>query len=121
MADRIQSFEEFWPYYLGEHRDPTCRALHYVGTTLTIACVLGAIFVNPWFLAAAPIAGYGFAWVGHFFVEHNKPATFKYPLWSLGSDFIMYGYFVTGRIAGEMERLYGSVAPARDAPLRVSK
>ena len=117
--DRIQSFAEFWPYYIGEHRDPTCRALHYFGTSMAItAAVTAVVQGNPWLILLGFVLGYGPAWVGHFFIEHNRPATFKYPLWSLASDFKMLFYFVTGRISGEVERLYGSRAPSKDAPLR---
>ncbi len=121
MADeeRIKSFEEFWPYYLGEHRDPTCRALHYLGTSMALSAAATAIItLNPWLILLGMVLGYGPAWVGHFFIEHNRPATFKYPGWSLASDFKMLFYFVTGRIGGELERLYGSRSPAKDAPLR---
>ena len=117
--ERIQTYAEFWPYYLGEHRDPTCRALHYVGTSMAIGAAATAVVQgNPWFVLLGLVLGYGPAWVGHFFVEHNRPATFKYPLWSLASDFKMLFYFATGRIGAELERLYGSRAPAKDAPLR---
>lgn len=118
-ADRIPTFAEFWPYYLGEHRDPTCRALHYLGTSMAVAtAVIAAVQGNPWWVLLGLVVGYGPAWVGHFFVEHNRPATFKYPFWSLASDFKMLFYFLTGRIGAELERLYGSRAPAKDAPLR---
>lgn len=120
MADeRIQTYAEFWPYYLGEHRDPKCRALHYFGSTMAIGSAIAAVVTgNPWLVLLGFVLGYGPAWVGHFFIEHNRPATFKYPFWSLGSDFKMLFYFVTGRIGGELERLYGSRAPSKDAPLR---
>lgn len=119
--DRIQSFAEFWPYYLGEHRDPTCRGLHYFGSTMAVSSAVSAVVLgNPWLVLLGFVLGYGPAWVGHFFIEHNRPATFKYPLWSLASDFKMLAYFVTGRMGAEMERLYGSRAPAKDAPLRTT-
>src|SRR4051794_14560434 len=90
--ERLQSFEEFWPFYVHEHRNPVNRALHYTGTTLVLASVAtAAVTMNPTWLLAAPVAGYGCAWIGHFFVEKNKPATFSYPLWSLRADFKMYG------------------------------
>ena len=98
-GERFASFREFYPYYLSEHQDRTCRRLHFVGTTLVIAiAVLAAITLNPWWLLAMPVAGYGFAWAGHFFFEHNRPATFTYPLWSLMGDWVMYWQTLTGKI-----------------------
>lgn len=119
---RIQSFEEFWPYYVGEHRSPVCRGLHYLGTSLAlITAGLAAATATPWLVAVALVLGYGPAWVGHFFVEHNRPATFQYPAWSLLSDFKMLGLAVRGTMGREVERLYGSRAPAADAPLRTNR
>ena len=119
MADkRIQTFEAFWPYYVGEHRDPTCRVLHYIGSSCALVFLALTILVSPWFLLAGVVSGYAFAWIGHFFVEKNKPATFTYPLWSLAADWKMYGLFITGKMAAEVTRLYGSAAPSADAPLR---
>ena len=113
-AARIQSFEEFWPFYVHEHRNPTNRALHYVGTTLVIGTVVtAAVTLNPTWLLAAPVAGYGFAWVGHFFVEKNKPASFSYPLWSLRGDFKMYGLALRGKMRAEVERLWSDDAQAQ--------
>jgi hypothetical protein len=87
----FQSFPDFYPYYLSEHADRTCRRLHFVGTTLVIATALYAVLTaQPLYLLLMPLLGYGFAWVGHFFFEKNKPATFKYPLYSLIGDFAMY-------------------------------
>lgn len=104
----IQSYQEFWPYYVGEHQNRLCRALHYVGTTgaiLNLASFLATL--NPWFLLSGTVCGYAFAWVGHFFVEHNRPATFTYPGWSLISDFRMYFLALTGRMHKEVETLKG--------------
>ncbi|HEX7006189.1 MAG TPA: DUF962 domain-containing protein [Alphaproteobacteria bacterium] len=103
-AGRIASYAEFWPYYLREHSLPRTRALHFFGTGLAILAVVAAIVAQAWWLVpAAVICGYLFAWIGHFFVEHNKPATFTYPFWSLYSDFRMLAFWVTGRLEGELK------------------
>ncbi len=115
---RIQSYAEFWPYYLGEHRSPVSRTLHYFGTSVALLTVLTAVVTRSgWLVPLALVFGYGPAWVGHFFVENNRPASFKYPLWSLMSDFKMLAYALRGRMDAEMIRLYGSRAPSPDAPL----
>ncbi|HKK87677.1 MAG TPA: DUF962 domain-containing protein [Saprospiraceae bacterium] len=89
--ERIESFRKFYPYYLLEHQNPTCVKLHFIGTGLFILC-LGLLIVTGswWYLLLGAVCGYGFAWVGHFFFEKNKPATFQYPFWSLSSDFVMF-------------------------------
>ncbi len=99
MPSRFASFREFYPYYLSEHRNPTCRRLHFVGTSLVIGCVVAAVATgNAWWLLGAPLAGYGFAWLGHFRFEHNRPATFRHPLYSFIGDWVMYRDVLTGRI-----------------------
>ena len=99
MADRIDNFADFYPYYLEEHSDRTCRRLHFVGTTLALLTLIAAFAtLNFWLLLAVPFFGYGFAWVGHFFFEKNKPATFTYPMFSLMGDFVMYKDILTGKI-----------------------
>lgn len=98
-AERYRTFAEFYPFYLSEHRNTTCRALHFVGSTLVIALLVAGIVTGTWWLfALIPIAGYGFAWVGHFFFEHNRPATFKYPAYSFAGDWVMYVQLLTGKI-----------------------
>ena len=105
-AGRIQTFEAFWPYYLGEHRHPVNRALHYVGTTLTfVAAGLAVATREPLWLLGMPVGGYFFAWIGHFGVERNRPATFTYPLWSLAGDYRMYFAFLTGRLGRHLSAL----------------
>ena len=96
---QFRSFAEFYPYYLGEHSNPTCRRLHFVGTSLVIALLAYTIGSGKWLLLlAVPVFGYGFAWVGHFFFEKNRPATFTYPLYSLIGDFVMFRDILLGKI-----------------------
>ena len=97
--ERFASFREFYPFYLADHANRTCRRLHVVGSTLAIACVVALVITGYWWwLAGALVCGYGFAWIGHFFFEHNKPATFRHPLYSLAGDWVMYAQVLTGRI-----------------------
>ncbi|ABC64030.1 DUF962 domain-containing protein [Erythrobacter litoralis] len=106
MTERAyRSFAEFWPFYLKEHSKPETRALHYVGTSLVVAIALYAVVAQQWLLLIAlPLAGYFFAWIAHFGVEKNRPATFTYPLWSLAADFKMWGLWLTGRLKPELEK-----------------
>ena len=100
MADaRIQSFAEFWPYYIGEHRSPVGRGLHYLGTTLAVlTAITAAVTGTGWLVPVALVLGYGPAWVAHFFVEHNRPATFKHPFYSFLGDWVMFTDILAGRI-----------------------
>lgn len=99
-SSRFSSFREFYPYYLQEHSNRTCRRLHFIGTSLVIGIVLAAVGTGhlAW-LWAIPVAGYGFAWVGHYGFEKNRPATFKHPLYSLLGDFVMYRDIWLGRLS----------------------
>lgn len=95
---KFKSLKEFYPYYLSEHQDTTSRILHFIGTGLVILCFFtGFLFHDSRFFLFMPIAGYGFAWVGHFFFEKNKPATFKYPGYSLVSDFLLFYDLLGGK------------------------
>ncbi|MDX5371203.1 MAG: DUF962 domain-containing protein [Pseudomonadaceae bacterium] len=98
-TERFNSFAEFYPYYLQEHSNDVCRRLHYVGSLLVLSILGYALATQQWlWLLALPFAGYGFAWVGHFVFEKNKPATFKYPLYSFMGDWVMLKDALTGRI-----------------------
>lgn len=100
MTKKIKSFDEFYPFYLKQHSNKICRLLHVIGTTIVLALAITAIYHNkPVLWIFVPVAGYGFAWVGHFFFEKNQPATFQYPLWSLRSDFKMYFQILSGKIS----------------------
>ena len=93
------SFGDFYPYYLNEHADRTCRRLHFIGTSLVLVIVLTAMLSQHYALLwAMPVAGYGFAWVGHYVFEKNRPATFKHPFYSLLGDFVMYKDMLIGKI-----------------------
>lgn len=110
---RIESFEEFWPFYVKEHSVPRTRRFHFVGTSVVIGLLGTAVLLRKtWPLAVAPLAGYGPAWVSHFFIEKNKPASFKYPLWSLIADFKMWGLIASGQMDAEVARIHAADAEA---------
>jgi hypothetical protein len=98
MKERFESFSEFYPFYLTEHQNTTSRLLHFIGTTLFFVFLVSALVSGNYNLFwLCPLMGYGFAWVGHFFFEKNKPATFQYPMWSLASDFKLYFQILRGK------------------------
>jgi hypothetical protein len=102
---RFASFDEFWPYYVGEHRDPLNRLLHHVGTVSgVLALFLGVASLSPGFVLVAPLFGYGPAWVGHWLLERNRPASWTYPAWSLRADFRMLALAALGRMSDEVAR-----------------
>ena len=105
MTKTYTTFAEFWPFYLREHSKPATRALHYVGTSLVVALAGYALLMGEWlWLIALPLAGYFFAWLAHFTIEKNRPATFTSPLWSLFADFRMWGLWLSGGLKAELER-----------------
>jgi hypothetical protein len=106
MDRRFETYEQFWRFYALEHSSRMNRALHFAGTTLALAAVAAAISIAPWWLAAAPAAGYAFAWIGHLFFEKN-------PLWSLRADFRMYRYIWLGRMGSEVRRAQERLAAQR--------
>jgi hypothetical protein len=101
----INSFEEFWPFYVTEHSQPATRVLHAAGTTVGTACAVALLATGRWrLLPLALIPGYAVAWAGHFFVEHNRPASFKYPLWSFIADYKMLAMMLAGKMPEEVEQ-----------------
>jgi hypothetical protein len=111
MADsepRLSSYAEFWDFYVLEHRQPATRRLHFIGTALGLVLLVWILRSgNLIYLPGCLAVGYSFAWFAHFFVEHNKPASFKYPLWSFVSDYKMMWYMLTGRMDAEVRRVVG--------------
>lgn len=98
-ARAFKSFAEFYPFYLTEHSNLTCRRLHFVGSSLSLLCLLVMVLTrNPWWLLVGLLCGYGFAWIGHFVFEKNKPASFKRPLYSFMGDWVMYKDIWTGKV-----------------------
>lgn len=105
MSREYRTFAEFWPFYLREHSAVRTRVLHYLGTSLVIATGVAALVTGTWWLLLLmSVAGYFFAWIAHFLVEKNRPATFTYPLWSLAADFRMWWLWLRGRLGPELER-----------------
>ncbi|CUA86063.1 MULTISPECIES: DUF962 domain-containing protein [Gulbenkiania] len=99
MQRRFASFSEFYPFYLSEHAHPVSRRLHFAGSTLVLAALSYVLLTGQWSaLALLPVFGYGFAWVGHFVFEKNRPATFRHPFYSLLGDWVMYRDMLTGRV-----------------------
>lgn len=95
----MQTYQEFWPFYLREHSNPKNRNIHFMGTALTLVVLIAALVAqNYFFLLGIPLCGYGFAWYGHFVVQKNKPATFKHPFWSLYSDYRMFFLWLFRRL-----------------------
>jgi len=100
MSTGYASFRDFYPFYLGEHRNRACRRLHFLGSSLVLLTLVYALFTGLlWTLMLMPLFGYGFAWIGHFFFEKNRPATFTHPFYSFMGDWVMYKDILTGRIA----------------------
>jgi hypothetical protein len=94
-----RTFKEFYPFYLNEHSNRISRRLHFVGTSIALVLLITAFVIPLWWLVAvAFVQGYAFAWAGHFFFEHNKPATFVYPWLSFLGDWRMWWEMLTGRI-----------------------
>lgn len=95
----FDNFDQFYPFYLSEHSNRTCRRLHFIGSTLVLATLLWIVLTANWLMVwLLPVTGYGFAWIGHFFFEKNRPATFTYPWYSFLGDWVMFKDILTGKI-----------------------
>ena len=106
MSAEIQTYREFWDFYIREHSRPATRLLHFVGTSLGLLLLVWFVASGRWYyFPLFLIVGYAFAWFAHFVVEKNRPATFRHPLWSFISDFKMMWYMLIGRMGGEVERV----------------
>ena len=120
MKKTITQYKDFWPFYLGEHSLPATRWWHFVGTCIAAAnIVLAVVYLAPSYLLAALLSGYFFAWVSHFFIEKNRPATFTYPAWSFISDWRMWALMATGRLNAELTK-YG-ITPKNTADTSTAK
>jgi hypothetical protein len=106
MSKEYKDFQEFWPFYVGEHSKKGTRILHFAGTTALFFFLAHALVTaSPFSLLAGVIAAYGCAWTGHFLIEKNRPATFRYPFFSFMGDFKMYGMMLTGKMQEEIDRI----------------
>jgi hypothetical protein len=106
VTGMTMTYPEFWRRYLGAHREPRTRGLHYLGTSLGLGALTAGAATRDWrWFAAAPVVGYSLAWLGHLVFEHNRPQTFGHPLWSLASDFRMLTLFASGRLGREITAL----------------
>lgn len=106
MSRHCNSFTEFWPHYVAEHRQPATRLLHLLGTSAGIACAVFFIALGRWWLfPLGLVPGYGAAWIAHFFIEKNKPATFQHPLWSFLGDYKMIAMMLAGKMREEVDRV----------------
>lgn len=117
MADRIQNFEEFWPFYLREHALASTRWIHWLGTNAGLAVMLTGIATGRyWMIAMGFVTGYGFAWFSHFFIEKNKPASFSYPVWSFMADWKLWALIWTGQIKHHVAKYIDGAPETADAP-----
>jgi hypothetical protein len=109
MEKRITNFDEFWIFYVREHANPLNRQLHFIGSSCGLICLLLGVTQANWrYIPLGFLLGYGFAWVGHFFIERNKPASFGYPLWSFRGDWKMWALMLRGKMQPEVERAIGA-------------
>jgi hypothetical protein len=112
MRAEPDDFRSFWPDYVRQHSRPLTRGLHYLGTAGLLVVAAAAAATGRWrLLALLPVVGYGFAWMGHFLVEKNRPATFRHPWWSLRADFVMFSKMLRGQMRDEARRVLGRRPP----------
>ncbi len=105
MMDAPRSFSEFWPHYVAAHRHPATRAVHCAATLLGWGLLASAVvFRNAWLALAAPIVPYPLVWLSHFYIEHNRPASFGHPGWSWLADQKMVYLMLTGKMGSEVRR-----------------
>jgi hypothetical protein len=117
MSEAPRTFDEFWPHYVRAHMQPTTRALHFAGTLSGwVLLVFALLLRNLWLIPLALVVGYAFAWVGHFFVEHNKPASFGHPGWSWLADQKMVGLMLAGKMGDEVKRITGEARANSSMP-----
>jgi hypothetical protein len=106
VTDNPQNFSEFWDFYVHEHSVPLNRALHFVGSLLSLAILFSLMWFGYWYyFPLAFVQGYAWAWAGHFLVEKNRPATFRFPLWSFAADWVMVWYMLQGKMSAEVQRI----------------
>jgi hypothetical protein len=105
MSERFRDFEDFWPHYLREHGQPATRAVHILGTWTAVCVLVIGLLIGPgWLVLLAPVIGYGCAWLSHLLIEHNRPATFSHPAWSLRGDLRLAWLAATGRLGRELRQ-----------------
>lgn len=105
IMDDGNKFANFWPEYMRAHSQPGTRAIHLAGTLAGWVLLILAVALHRWWwIAVALLVSYGLAWVSHFFVEHNRPATFEHPLWSWWADQKMVALMLTGKMGDEVRR-----------------
>lgn len=98
-SSKFNTFKDFYPFYLSEHQNIICRRFHIIGSFLVLLNIIAVVFFIDWYwIFGVPVLGYGFAWSGHFFFEKNKPATFRYPIYSLMGDWVMFGQVLSRKI-----------------------
>lgn len=119
---RIENFEEFWPFYVGEHSLKATRLFHFVGSTAGAStAIAGLLLRKPSLIGLGLVLGYGPAWFSHFFIEKNRPASFKYPAWSFAADWVMWSKILQGTMDEEVERVMARAAEARATEARATE